>query len=310
MPDESIVPDVDGWFGVAAGPRRQRRRHADSSTTCSASSSTRFVHRASRPRPLTRALGDRRAPWPTVRAADDGEPSNGIWELRRTVRPRCRPTSAAGSPSTAPCSSVDRPSSAGASRRRVEEGPREVARSGARRNPPRRHAPPDVRRRPHRRVGVADRDVRLAAGRATRAPHGSSTPPCAALGSGPLLYRYPPDGSDGFSAGEAPFVPASWWAVTALAVLGRPRGVRPRRRAVPDVAHAPARGVRPRAGERPSATSPSCGRTRSAPGRSSSSTGNAARCAVCGVGCHGDPDASALDGDRPPHIRHAADCRR
>jgi GH15 family glucan-1,4-alpha-glucosidase len=43
-----------------------------------------------------------------------------------------------------------------------------------------------------------------------------------ALGSGPLLHRYPPDGADGFSPGEAPFVPASWWAVTALAVLGRP----------------------------------------------------------------------------------------
>jgi hypothetical protein len=42
-----------------------------------------------------------------------------------------------------------------------------------------------------------------------------------ALGSGPLLYRYPPDGRDGFSPGEAPFVPASWWAVTALARLGR-----------------------------------------------------------------------------------------
>jgi GH15 family glucan-1,4-alpha-glucosidase len=43
----------------------------------------------------------------------------------------------------------------------------------------------------------------------------------AALGCGPLLYRYEPDGSDGFDAGESPFVPASWWAVTALAVLGR-----------------------------------------------------------------------------------------
>ena len=41
------------------------------------------------------------------------------------------------------------------------------------------------------------------------------------LGCGPLLYRYPPDGSDGFAGGEAPFVPASWWAVTALARLGR-----------------------------------------------------------------------------------------
>jgi GH15 family glucan-1,4-alpha-glucosidase/hemerythrin-like domain-containing protein len=43
----------------------------------------------------------------------------------------------------------------------------------------------------------------------------------AQLASGPLLYRYPPDGSDGFAPGEAPFVPASWWAVTALALLGR-----------------------------------------------------------------------------------------
>jgi GH15 family glucan-1,4-alpha-glucosidase len=42
------------------------------------------------------------------------------------------------------------------------------------------------------------------------------------LGAGPLLYRYPPDGRDGFDAGEAPFVPASWWAVTALAKLGHP----------------------------------------------------------------------------------------
>jgi GH15 family glucan-1,4-alpha-glucosidase len=46
-----------------------------------------------------------------------------------------------------------------------------------------------------------------------------------ALGCGPLLYRYEPDGRDGFDPGEAPFVPASWWAVTALAVLGRPEAV-------------------------------------------------------------------------------------
>jgi alpha,alpha-trehalase len=44
----------------------------------------------------------------------------------------------------------------------------------------------------------------------------------AALGAGPLLYRYPPDGRDGFDAGEGPFVPASWWAVTALAKIGHP----------------------------------------------------------------------------------------
>jgi GH15 family glucan-1,4-alpha-glucosidase len=43
-----------------------------------------------------------------------------------------------------------------------------------------------------------------------------------ALGAGPLLHRYPPDGRDGYDPGEAPFVPASWWAVTALAKLGHP----------------------------------------------------------------------------------------
>ncbi|HLM17744.1 MAG TPA: glycoside hydrolase family 15 protein [Acidimicrobiia bacterium] len=47
-----------------------------------------------------------------------------------------------------------------------------------------------------------------------------------ALGAGPLLYRYPPDGRDSFDPGEAPFVPASWWAVTALAVLQRPEAQR------------------------------------------------------------------------------------
>jgi len=29
------------------------------------------------------------------------------------------------------------------------------------------------------------------------------------------------DGHDEFEAGESPFVPASWWAITALALLGR-----------------------------------------------------------------------------------------
>ena len=97
-----------------------------------------------------------------------------------------------------------------------------------------------------------------------------------ALGSGPLLYRYPPDGADGFSPGEAPFVPASWWTVTALAVLGRPEALRARRPALHDAAHAsnPRSSTRP--GERPAATSRSCGRTPSAPAPSSSSTASAA----------------------------------
>ncbi|MCA1712912.1 MAG: glycoside hydrolase family 15 protein [Actinobacteria bacterium] len=41
------------------------------------------------------------------------------------------------------------------------------------------------------------------------------------LGSGPFLYRYPPGGDDGFSGREGAFLPMSFLAVTALAVLGR-----------------------------------------------------------------------------------------
>jgi len=38
------------------------------------------------------------------------------------------------------------------------------------------------------------------------------------LGAGPFLYRFPPQAGDGR---EGAFLPVSWWAVTALAVLGR-----------------------------------------------------------------------------------------
>ena len=42
-----------------------------------------------------------------------------------------------------------------------------------------------------------------------------------ALQTGPFLYRYEPGSDDGFEGVEGAFVPASWWAVSALAVLGR-----------------------------------------------------------------------------------------
>jgi GH15 family glucan-1,4-alpha-glucosidase len=45
----------------------------------------------------------------------------------------------------------------------------------------------------------------------------------AALGSGAFLYRYPPGSDDGFTGIEGAFIPASWWAVSALAVIGRTR---------------------------------------------------------------------------------------
>jgi hypothetical protein len=41
------------------------------------------------------------------------------------------------------------------------------------------------------------------------------------LGSGPFVYRYEPGGQDGFGGREGAFVPVSWWAVAALAGVGR-----------------------------------------------------------------------------------------
>ena len=43
----------------------------------------------------------------------------------------------------------------------------------------------------------------------------------AHLGSGPFLYRYPPGGDDGFHGREGVFIPVCWWAVAALAAVGR-----------------------------------------------------------------------------------------
>jgi GH15 family glucan-1,4-alpha-glucosidase len=41
------------------------------------------------------------------------------------------------------------------------------------------------------------------------------------LSAGSYVYRYEPDGADGFIPGESAFVPVCWWAVSALARLGR-----------------------------------------------------------------------------------------
>lgn len=43
----------------------------------------------------------------------------------------------------------------------------------------------------------------------------------ADLGAGPYLYRYEPGGDDGFCGTEGVFLPTSWWAVSALAAVGR-----------------------------------------------------------------------------------------
>jgi hypothetical protein len=42
-----------------------------------------------------------------------------------------------------------------------------------------------------------------------------------ALGHGPFLRRYRSEVDDGFQGVEGTFVPASWWVVSALAILGR-----------------------------------------------------------------------------------------
>jgi hypothetical protein len=41
------------------------------------------------------------------------------------------------------------------------------------------------------------------------------------LGVGPYLYRYEPGGDDGFAGREGVFLPVCWWAVSALAIVGR-----------------------------------------------------------------------------------------
>lgn len=41
------------------------------------------------------------------------------------------------------------------------------------------------------------------------------------LGVGPYLYRYEPGGDDGFAGKEGVFLPVCWWAVSALAIVGR-----------------------------------------------------------------------------------------
>ena len=48
------------------------------------------------------------------------------------------------------------------------------------------------------------------------------------LGAGPYLYRYEPGGDDGFSGVEGAFLPMAWWAVSALAVTGHFRAARAR----------------------------------------------------------------------------------
>lgn len=52
------------------------------------------------------------------------------------------------------------------------------------------------------------------------------------LDCAPFLYRYEPGGDDGFSGVEGAFLPASWWAVSALAACGRVEQAQERARAL------------------------------------------------------------------------------
>ena len=52
------------------------------------------------------------------------------------------------------------------------------------------------------------------------------------LDCAPFVYRYEPGGDDGFSGREGAFLPASWWAVSALAACGRTEEAEQRARAL------------------------------------------------------------------------------
>jgi GH15 family glucan-1,4-alpha-glucosidase len=52
------------------------------------------------------------------------------------------------------------------------------------------------------------------------------------LDCAPFVYRYEPGGDDGFSGREGAFLPASWWAVSALAACGRVADAQERARAL------------------------------------------------------------------------------
>lgn len=52
------------------------------------------------------------------------------------------------------------------------------------------------------------------------------------LDCAPFVYRYEPGGDDGFSGVEGAFLPASWWAVSALAACGRVEEAHARARAL------------------------------------------------------------------------------
>jgi GH15 family glucan-1,4-alpha-glucosidase len=52
------------------------------------------------------------------------------------------------------------------------------------------------------------------------------------LDCAPFVYRYEPGGDDGFAGREGAFLPASWWAVSALAACGRLEEAQERARAL------------------------------------------------------------------------------
>jgi len=64
--------------------------------------------------------------------------------------------------------------------------------------------------------------------RSDRRAHALVDAVLADLGAGHFLYRYEPDGEDGLAPGEGAFLPVTWWAVSALASLGRVEEARAR----------------------------------------------------------------------------------
>ena len=94
-----------------------------------------------------------------------------------------------------------------------------------------------------------------------------------ALGEGDFMRRYPP-ADDGFIGREACFVPASWWAVSALAIIGELAEAVRRADGMCAQLHRCNLRSGMRSATRRSATRPCCGRTPRPRGRCTPCTPN------------------------------------
>jgi hypothetical protein len=216
VPDERDVEGVAGWGGsqpvrVGNGAKDQVQFDA-----------LGFVVEAMLV--CARVLGDETS-WPAVRriadrAADGDGPSSGIWELREPVDLLSADIGRWLALECAVRLSRRRPPWTAPRRwRRARRAVRQRVLGAIRADGslPQRHDRPDGGGDASALLLVVCRLIRPRSARARRLVDVTFEE----LGAGPFLYRYEPDGRDGFDPGEGAFVPASWWAVSALAITGR-----------------------------------------------------------------------------------------